>query len=52
MSRFDSARTGDRGHRRFAMHRRDRIYPYYGYDLDCSDWYLLHPDTTLPPYCS
>jgi hypothetical protein len=48
---FDGARGIDRGHARFAMHRRDRIYPYY-YDNGCYDWYLLHPDTTVPPYCS
>ena len=51
MNRFDGTRTVERGdHRRFAMHRFDRIYPYY--DGDCYDWYLLHPDSTLPAYCS
>ena len=48
---IDGARGIDRGHGRFAMHRFDRIYPYY-YGNDCYDWYLLHPDTTVPPYCS
>jgi hypothetical protein len=51
VNRFEGTRTGDRGdHRRFAMHRFDRIYPYY--DGSCYDWYLLHPETTLPAYCS
>jgi hypothetical protein len=34
------------------MHRFGRFYPGYGYDLDCYDWDLLHPDTVLPAYCS
>jgi hypothetical protein len=33
------------------MHRLDRIYPYYGYETDCYDWSILHPDTAVPPYC-
>lgn len=50
--RFDTARGIDRGRERFAMHRFDRFYPYYYYGNDCYDWYLLHPDTAVPPYCS
>lgn len=51
VDRFDGPRGIDRGHGRFAMHRFDRIYPYYDGN-DCYDWYLLHPDTAVPPYCS
>jgi hypothetical protein len=51
IDRFDGPRGIDRGRGRFAMHRFNRIYPYY-YGNDCYDWYLLHPDTAVPPYCS
>jgi hypothetical protein len=33
------------------MHRFNRFYPGYGYDLSCYDWHLLHPNNTTPPYC-
>jgi hypothetical protein len=49
MNRFDGTRS-DGDHRRFAMHRLDRIYPYY--EGGCYNWYVLHPDTTPPAYCS
>jgi hypothetical protein len=58
ISRFDGRRAsvGDHGHfdglHHRAMHRFDRFYPDYGYDLDCYDWNLLYPDTALPAYCS
>ena len=39
------------GFHRHAMHRFDRLYPNYGYDLSCYDWYLLYPNDTTPPYC-
>ena len=39
------------GFHHHAMHRFDRFYPGYGYDLSCYDWYLLHPNNTTPPYC-
>lgn len=42
------ARTG--GIHQHAMHRLDRIYPYYGYGVDCYDWSLSHPTDPLP-YC-
>lgn len=50
MNRPDGSRARVGDHGRFAMHRRDRFYPYVGYD--CYDWYVLHPDSTLPAYCS
>jgi hypothetical protein len=55
--RFEGSRTavGENAHvggiRQHAMHRLDRIYPYYGYGVDCYDWYLSHPADTEPPYC-
>jgi hypothetical protein len=55
MGRVDGGRPalGEDGRvNRRAMHRFDRFYPGYGYDLSCYDWYLLHPDNTVPPaYC-
>jgi hypothetical protein len=56
IGRVDRGRTGlgDRGHFdgvRHSMHRFDRLYPGYGYDLSCYDWYLLHPYDTSVPYC-
>jgi hypothetical protein len=33
------------------MHRLDHRYPYYGYGVDCYDWYLSHPADTVPSYC-
>lgn len=50
-SRFafgEGARTG--GIHQHAMHRFGRFYPYYGYGVDCYDWYLTHPTDPLP-YC-
>jgi hypothetical protein len=56
IGRFDGSRiavgegalTG--GVRQHAMHRLDHRYPYYGYGVDCYDWYLSHPADPLP-YC-
>jgi hypothetical protein len=45
----ENARVGDV--RQHAMHRLDRIYPYYGYGVDCYDWSFSHPADTEPPYC-
>jgi hypothetical protein len=59
INRFDGPRASfaDHGHfgglHHHAMHRFGRFYPgYYGYDTDCYDWDLLHPDTAFPAYCS
>jgi hypothetical protein len=41
------ARTG--GVNQHAMHRLG--HTYYGYGLDCYDWYLTHPADTESPYC-
>jgi hypothetical protein len=48
-SRFafgEGARTG--GVHQHAMHRFD--HPYYGYGVDCYDWYLSHPADSVSPY--
>ena len=50
-SRFafgEGARTG--GIHQHAMHRFGRFYPYYGYGVDCYDWYLSHPADSVSPY--
>jgi hypothetical protein len=56
IGRFDGSRiavgegAGTGGVRQHAMHRLDHRYPYYGYGVDCYDWYLSHPADPLP-YC-
>jgi hypothetical protein len=57
IGRFDGSRiavgegAGTGGVRQHAMHRLDHRYPYYGYGVDCYDWYLSHPADTVPSYC-
>ena len=42
----EGARTG--GIHQHAMHRFS--HPYYGYGVDCYDWYLSHPADSVSPY--
>jgi hypothetical protein len=51
VDRFGGGRIGIDSHH--AMHRFGGFrHGYYGYGLDCYDWYYLHPDHQWPPACS